>query len=338
MACVFLVGYLQVANALYMFKKFNSLFKQVRWNRSIKCAKTLLHISRTLYLTFGGALIVLKFWVQDTSLEGYFESIKKFECESYRYLSIFVQYEVIQVSRLLFAFSQMYHTRIMLGKSFGKKNTIFLGMLLCSTCAIIFQTDMINGGYETEYKGHPICILPVKMPILIMWVFITSVFEMVMLILYIYPLWKLDLSNDRSIPNVLTCIQKDLRQSHFTGEATYSGGGSTSKREKNYTLEEEGCISDLILSYHQCVIRNSYSGVLGIVLYFQFIIVFLSFYGNQELMKRYWFSGAGLIHFSVTFFTIYICIVLTDRDWLLNLLPCICRIAEPKKPSEMELG
>lgn len=340
MVCVFLVCYLQISNALYMFKKFSSVCKQGGWDRRIKCAKILPDICRTFYLIVGGAIIVFKFWVQDTNTpEGYFESVTKFKCANYKYIPIFMHVEVIQLSRLFFAFSQLYQTRRMLGKSFGKKNTILLTILLCSTCAIIAQTDVTDEAWQLQYRGHPVCILPVEKPILIMWVCITTAFEMVMLVLYIYPLWKLDLSHGRSSTQVraYSCFHKDKTESLLKGEDAYHGVCLTSSKENIYSMEDDFCTSDLLSSYHKCLLRNSWSGVLGILFFLQFIIAFLVLLDTKAMME-YWFSGSGIIHYSVTFFAIYICLVLSDRDWRKVLVPCECRIAMSSKPVVIESG
>jgi len=332
--CVCLLVYLSIANIMYVFFKFNSLRKQ---HDKIRCVKVFSELTRTLYLTSGGALIVWNFSVQNTSLNGYIPLITK--CGNYKYISMLMQIEATQISRLFCAFSQLYSTKKMMGKRFGTKTSILLGILLCSTCAIIVLTDTTVEVTRAEYRGHPVCVLPFELSIWVMWVCITTVLEVVMLSLYIYPLWKLDLGRGRSA-SVCTYnrFQKDDSESLLGGEDTYHGVSLSNSKEKEDSVNVEDDTRDLLSRYHRAVLRNFYSGIVGIIVFLQYMIVCLVFLSMPAHLRNYWFSGTGLIHYTLTFFMIYICIALNDRDWLLVLFPFKCKKPKCESTRLIEVG
>lgn len=323
MVCICLLGYLQLTNIMYIFRKFNSKRKQVSLDRRMRCANVLTEFSRTLYLTVGGTSIVFWYWDQDTNSKGYFESVTKFDCKKFRYIPVFVQMGLIQFPRLLFAFSRLYQMKRMLGQRFGRKNIVVLGILFSCMCAIDIWAETIDDVHELEYEGHPICYLKVRPDVEAVWICVMTMSELVMLWLYIYPLYKLDLGRGKKFTHVsaYSSFQKDKTESLLAGQEAYTGMSLTDSRD-TLSSEEEVCSPDLLKRYHQFVLRNFISGIIGILIALQFMIVFLTLLSDQKMGARYWFSGAGVIHCTLTFFTIYICIVLSDRDWRMVLIPC----------------
>jgi len=151
------------------------------------------------------------------------------------------------------------------------------------------------------------------------------VYEFIMLWLYVFPLYMLDLDRrGRSKVFEYSSFQKEKNCSLLKGEAYLGLQLKNISTESTYSGVKLNSAPLLLQRYHQSVRRNYYSGVLSVVVSLQFMIVYLSFNNRSEIGRMYWFSGIGLIHFSLSFFLMYTCLVLSDRDWRYAFIPCEC--------------
>jgi len=321
--CVCIFAFLMITNIVWVSDKFYSLPRRISEDSKSKCAWIMCEISRTFYLSITTAGTIVFWWCQDTTIDGFFPSVKKFPCVYYRYLSVFVWFGAISLPRFIFGFCRIYLTRRMLGQIFGNWTKLLLGCLLCCMCTVIYKTETQNPVIETPYEGHLFCYTHINNDLYVFWISVMTSVEVAMLWLYIYPLYKLDLSRGRKFYQVLAYknVQKDLDCPLMTREQSYHGISIESSAERR---RPHSCsvASNMIKNYHRSVMRNFWSGILGAFVSIQFMIIFLVLYSYKKIGIKYITSGIFLVHATFTFFTIYICLVISDRHWLQALIPC----------------
>jgi len=313
--------YLYVANAIYIHRKMK-IVTEMRENKSVRCAKILCEVFRTLYLTMDGLLVGFKFWVQNTHVSGYYEDLKKFPCKNYKYVSIFPVYCVIVVIRVLFVLSRLYQIRKIMNMGLSKRYIVLMAFLFSAMWAVVVLTETSDITVNGWFNGNSICWVNLPSYVQALWVVTITLFELLMLWLYIKPLLDIDLGNGGGFMDVLSyrSFQKDKTVPLLE---TYHGMSIRNIDVQTTAFSKHKLSSDaeMLFRYHQSVRRNFFSGVLSVLASLQYLIVYLIITPTPT-GREYWYSGMGMIHFCMTFLIIYTCLTMSDRDWLHAFLPC----------------
>jgi len=321
--CLCFFAYLFIANIIYVYGKFSNLPWRVRRDGRMMCATVLCETFRTLYLTMGGVLLCFKFWAQDTSKGGYYEDLHTFDCDDYRYISIFVQSGLIILLRFLFTYSRLYQMRRILQKKFGTWNAVILSLLISGECVALVLTVIMAKIEERDWNGITICWVDMPPSIEALWITIITLFELVMLWLYIYPLYQLDKRLGGGLKHIFVHrkFQKEKNEK-LIKEDSYLG--LSLERPKLATSDSKVKLHSapiLLKRYHRSVRRNFWSGIFCVLVSIQYVIGSLSITNDSNYGKKYWYTGAGIVHLSLSFFLIYGCLVLSYRDWSMAFLP-----------------
>jgi len=333
--CISLFGYLFIANIVYVYRKLSNLPYRVQCDKKMMLATILCETFRTLYLTMGGVTICFKFWAQDTRRGGYYEDLKIIPCTGYRYINIFVQSGIIILLRFLFTYSRLYQIRRMMQMNFGKWNAVILTVLMTGEIIAIILTLLMAEFRETTWNGAEICWVGIPPHLEALWIAIITLFEIVMLWLYIYPLIKLDNRLGGGLKNIFVYqkFRKDKTEKFLT-EDFYHGLSleSTTASEQRF----RSISAPIILKrYHRSVRRNFWSGILCAALSIQYSCLSLSS-SNDSSGEELWYTGLGIIHMSLSFFLIYGCLVLSYRDWSIAFVPCRGRYSRFQSVSERD--
>lgn len=314
--------YLYIANAIYIHRKMKVL-NEIRANKVVRYAKILSEIFRTLYLTMDGLLVGFKFWIQNTDVNGYYEDLDKFPCKNYKYVSIFPVYCVIVLIRVLFVISRLYQIRKIMNMGLSKRYLVLMAFLFSAMWAVVVLTETSDITQSGWFNGNSICWVNLPSYVQALWVMTITLFELLMLWLYIKPLVDIDLGNGGGFMDVFSyrSFQKDKTVPLLD---TYHGMSLRNIDDNPPTISKHKLSSDadMLLRYHQSVRRNFFSGVLSVLGSLQYLIIYIIITPTPA-GREYWYSGLGMIHFCMTFLIIYTCLTMSDRDWLHAFLPFV---------------
>jgi len=318
---------------VYIFRKFSFRHRRLYLVKRIKFTEIFVDIFRTLFVTFLGASIVYAFWVQDEKIPGYLPSLTKVKCVTEICLLGFSAVELFGLTRRIFFFALLYHVRKVLKTSFSKKIWVTIGFLLFSACAFLFMAFLVEGDdlcYEMKYGVHNICVLNDDLfhgnPFIGLWLCMLAVSDIVIISLYIHTLYKLDLVHGRTPKQVRTysTVKKDSLEPLLEGKEGFHAVSLTSCKERANSTDEQGCTSDFLKGYHHFVLRNLYSGVVGTILYLSNVIALtVVCYISEDYRIKYSYKGVMVVHYTLTYFLIYLCMVLSSRDWQHICIPCV---------------
>jgi len=319
------LGYLWITNVFYVIKKNEQIDRKCRKDRAIRLSKIWSEVFRTAYLTLAGFLVGLKWWEQDTDKDGYFEDLEKFPCRYYKYVSLFAMVSVVVFLRILHVCSRLYATRRMLGMRPGRTSIVVMGLLLAWICGVLVLVETGDWAEKGEYDSHPTCSVRLPFFAKVFWISTISVFELLMLWLYMKPLLEIDLGNGGGLWVVFfhTSLQSEKKQPLMDDYH-----GMCVKRIHVLTprpaIKKLPASAEMLMDYHHCVRRNFWCGVLSLVMSVQYLVIYIVVAPPTHSGLVYWYSGIGIIHFCVSFIIIYICLTMSDRDWLQAFVPCRC--------------
>jgi hypothetical protein len=306
-ACVYVIVYLELVNIIYIFRKFCFRQRSYYSNKRIKFTEVLLDILRTIFLKLHGAYIMFVFWYQEAKW----------------YLNI-IAFEILSISRGLFYFVLLYHVREVLRKSFSRKTWVTPGSFLILPLVYCVITVIVREDIHYWQKNPKIMALT-----MVLWLCSNTIYDIMATLLFNDTLSKYDLGHGRRPKLVRTynLVRKDTAEPLLEGKDGFRGVSLNSCKEGLQYTEKQGISLDFLTCYHRCVKRNIYSAVIGNILYLQYviaaIIVFLCI--PTDSLIKYWYDGPAVVHYTVTYFAIYICVVLSNRDWKHIFLPGVCK-------------